>query len=64
MEIDYVIQWIEIYQVDSVIHLLSNWGGGGRGEVEMLATPVPLPPKKWIIMPTTLHNTLYVSSLF
>ena len=26
-ETDCVIQWIEIYLVDSVIHLLNNWAG-------------------------------------
>ena len=26
-ETDCIIQWIEIYLVDSVIHLLNNWAG-------------------------------------
>ena len=46
-ETDCIMQWIMIYSVDSVIHLLNNWGlgpGAGFSKVPIIKGPGKLSP--------------------
>jgi len=51
---NFVIRWIEIYQVDSVIHLLNNWGLVNK--VWELLASLWIPPFLWIPLSSFLAN--------